>query len=200
MAKNKPTGQKSNSQFQASSLSVRTVIIVLSLVLVIGLAGIVMLKYAHFSEIRLSSSKKTTLIDDFNRKIENANLNNQSPVIISEAEANTIISENKEFPLRNPKLKVFSDKIVVTGKTGSKFLPISTEIEVVPRAESGKIKYDITAIRTGGIEAPKTVKDFINAELGNNLDALFSGFSYGFRIDQVTLREGFIDIYGQKAS
>lgn len=200
MEKNLSEKQKPSSQFQRSSLSVRAVVILLVTILLLGSAGVVMLKYASFSQVHLSVAKKSSALNDVNKKIASANNNGQSLVTLTEEEVNTIIAENKEFPLRNAKIKIYSDRMTVVGKIGSKYLPVSTEVGVVPKAENGKIKYDIVSIKTGGIEAPQKIRDAVNSELGSNLDAIFSGFDYTYKIESIVLREGFVDIYGQKAA
>lgn len=108
---------------------------------------------------------------------------------------NAINADDANFPLKKAKVKVNTDKIVLSGKTSNNFWGVSVEVGLVPKVESGKVVFDITEIKSAGVTAPKSISDLINNNLGQYLDGLSSSIG-NIEVSAVTLNSGFMTVTG----
>lgn len=106
-------------------------------------------------------------------------------------------ANDANFPLKKATIKVNTDKVVLSGKTSNNFWGVSVEVGLVPKVESGKVKFDITEIKSAGLTAPKSISDTVNQNLGQYLDGL-SALAGSIEVSQVELNPGYVIIEGRQ--
>lgn len=137
----------------------------------------------------------------------NSNANSIQQVFVSGEEVTLKLTEEQiqsainasdnNFPLKKSKVKINSDKIILSGKTSNNFWGVSVEVFLVPRVDSGKVKFDITEIKSAGLTAPKSISDMINQNLGKYLDGLSSSIG-DIEVSKVELNSGYATVEGRQ--
>jgi hypothetical protein len=116
---------------------------------------------------------------------------------ITESELSTILNtDSKDFPLKNPLVKITPDNIIITGKTGNSPLAFKVSVGIVPRVENGKIVLDIKDVKTGGVSAPKVVTDAVNKNLSNYLSNI--NINNDITVTDVKLYQGYLTATGER--
>lgn len=195
-----PQNDLEESPISKSSCSLLTIFFILLLIFILVLGGLIYLKIKSPSiklpENSLSANK------NLNSKVEVETVKNSAgeevlTIKITEADLKEGLKLNEQgFPLKKPEVKINSDKILLTGRTGDSFLSLGVEVGIVPKVESGKVKFNIIEIKSAGITAPKTVADTLNNGLGKFLDDLSALFGK-IDVTEVKLDSGFLTATGK---
>lgn len=175
-----------------SSCSLWAIITLLLILLLIGISFI----YFERSKFLKSSANINISTSDITSKIQKSNIEQSNPqktiITLSESDlSNLIISKNVDFPLKNPKVKITGEKIIVSGKTGAGIISLNTEVGVLPKLNNQKLILEIIDIKTAGVSSPQKVKDLINNQLSGYLDKVTSNFG-DYKIESIEIEEGYI--------
>lgn len=175
-----------------SSCALWSIFLILFIILLAIIGSLLYLKTKKFSynapkvNLNINSSEQLALPGE------------EVTVKLTEAQIQSAINTNDaNFPLKKATVKVNSDKIVLSGKTSDSFWGVSVEVGLVPKVENGKVKFDITEIKSAGMTAPKSISDMVNTNLSQYLDGLSSSVG-NVEVSKVELNPGFVTVTGKQ--
>lgn len=187
------------SILQKNSCSLWTVFIVLILIFLIVLA---LLLYAKIKNLGFSAKTKTETSEITNTNNPQNDLSSkvigESIILtIKEGDLDSAIKSAQDFPLKNPSLKILSSKILIAGKTSNNILGFNVEVGIVPKVKDGSLTYDITEIKTAGVNAPKKISDQVNKNMSSYLTKLIPSTS-SVVVSEVKLFDSYLEVTGTK--
>jgi len=95
---------------------------------------------------------------------------------ITESELNELAGiASGDMPLKKPDLKITENGVIVTGKYGNAWLGVPVEAIIIPKAQNGKINFEIKEIKAAGVAAPPKIKDQIQPIISQKFAGLFAG-------------------------
>lgn len=106
-----------------------------------------------------------------------------------------ITKSGGNFPIKTATSQINNEGISIKGKTSNSIFGLGVIAIVLPKAENGSIKWEITSIKSAGLEAPKAVRDPINNQLGPLLESYVPSAD-NIDIQSINMHEGYFDIIG----
>jgi len=173
------------------------VIGILLLIFVLLLCGVFYIKNKvkltdNFKEISSSS-----LEENISKQLDDQKGESTISISITEEDLFSVLNANSEgFPLKNPSVKITSDKIILSGKTSDSPLSFKHDIGMVPHVENNKVVFDIKEIKTAGVSAPKVVTDKVNKSLSDYLNQV--NLNDDIKITDVKLYQGYLIATGER--
>ncbi|MFA4995673.1 MAG: hypothetical protein WC536_00845 [Patescibacteria group bacterium] len=173
------------------------VIGILLLIFVLLLCGVFYIKNKvkltdNFKEISSSS-----LEENISKQLDDQKGESTISISITEEDLFSVLNANSEgFPLKNPSVKITSDKIILSGKTSDSPLSFKLDIGMVPHVENNKVVFDIKEIKTAGVSAPKVVTDKVNKSLSDYLNQV--NLNDDIKITDVKLYQGYLIATGER--
>lgn len=166
------------------------------LLFVILLALIGLLFYLKTKDLSFSKSKTNT---NTNTSIQLDSSQGEDVTLkITEAQLQSAIkADDANFPIKKVTVKITTDKINISGKTSNNFWGLNVEVSLVPKVENGKVKFDITEIKSAGMKAPNSISDVVNNNLGQYLDGLSSSIG-DVEVSAVELSSGYLTVTGRQ--
>lgn len=173
------------------------VIVVLLLVFALLLGGTFYIK----SKMKLPKNFKTTtslnLDQNISKQLDNQSGESVVSIRIEEKDLSDALNVNaKDFPLKNPSVKITPDKVILSGKTSNGPLAFKVEVGIVPKVENGKVVFDIKEVKTAGVSAPKMVTDEVNKNLSGYLDNI--KLSEEIIVTNIELFQGYLIVTGER--
>ena len=175
-----------------SSCALWSIFLLLFIILFTIVVSLFVLKTKKFSfdtpkvNLNINSTQKVSLPGE------------ETTLKLTEAEIQSAINANDaNFPLKKAKVKVNADKIILSGKTSNAFWGLLVEVGIVPKVESGKVKFSITEIKSAGVTAPKSVSEMVNKNISQYLDGLSSSFGE-IEVSAVELSSGYLTVTGRQ--
>lgn len=182
-----------NDPIPKSSCALWSIFLLLFIIL---LALIGLLFYLKAKDFSLSKPKTNTNI---NASIQlNSSEGEEVTLKITEEQLQGAIkADDANFPIKKATVKINTDKIILSGKTSNNFWGLNVEVSLVPKVEEGKVKFDITEIKSAGLKAPNSISDVVNNNLGQYLDGL-SSLIDDIEVTDFKLEEGYITVTGKQ--
>lgn len=181
-----------SSPVPKSSCAIWSIFLALFIILLLIIGSLFYLKTKKFSLIvpKVNLNTNTSQHDFMSDE--------EVTIKLTEAQIqNSINADDANFPLKKAKIKVNSDKILLSGKTSNSFWGVSVEVGIVPKVESGKVQFDITEIKSAGVTAPKSISDLVNKNLSQYLDGLSSSVG-NIEVSKVELNDGYVMVTGKQ--
>lgn len=181
------------ASLQKSSCSLWSIFIVLFAIFILFLLLVVYLKTKdifNFNYKGISQSNSQNINNKFT-EISSKTSGETVSITITEADLNSAIISQKDLPLKKPKIKIYSDKLLISGKTSDNILSLSVDVYVVPKITDGKIDFTISEIKTGGVIAPKKISDQINSNLSGYLSGMLPAAS-DLNVTDLKLYNGYL--------
>lgn len=155
-----------------SSCSVWSIAIFLILILFLSIFGLYLAKAKNISGTGYNWKfwQTTTPAEDSSKSLMSEVSDSKNGEVLSIKIAETDLSEllkfsDSNFPVKNPSLKIQSDKIVLSGKSGSSILAMNVEIGLVPKAKDGKLIFEISEMKTAGVPTPQKITESVSKSL-----------------------------------
>lgn len=158
------------------SMSEKSVFISLAVLFIIFSSCLFYLKTTNFTLPRFTIFSGRNLSFDldryFDQKLEGeVSKNGEFEIRITERELKDILKTNSpDFPLKNADIKILKDGIKISGKEEGGILTPKIDIMIVPKAELGKIIFEITEIKAAGVIAPSKISHPISENLQRALN------------------------------
>jgi len=182
-----------NDPIPKSSCALWSIFLLLFIIL---LALIGLLFYLKTKDLSISKPKTNSNI---NAAIQLASSSGEEVTlkITEEQLQGAIKADDSNFPIKKATVKINTDKIIISGKTSNNFWGLNVEVSLTPKVEDGKVKFDITEIKSAGLKAPNSISDVVNNNLGQYLDGLSSTMG-DIEVTDVKLEEGFVTVTGKQ--
>ena len=182
-----------NDPIPKSSCALWSVFLLLFIIL---LALVGLLFYLKTKDLSLSKPKTNTNV---NVSIQLASSQGEEVTLkITEKQLQSAIkADDANFPIKKATVKINTDKIIIFGKTSNSFWGLGVEVSLLPKVDNGKVKFDITEIKSGGLKAPNSISDVVNNNLGQYLDGL-SATMGDIEVSKVELFEGYLEVTGKQ--
>lgn len=107
-----------------------------------------------------------------------------------------MVEEQNDISLSNIQVQTNPQSVIILG-TLKKPVAIPLKLEVLPKAEKGKIKVDILKIETGPVTAPEFLAENTTPILGNLIAKSLEQFSQKMEIEEVNLQSGYLILKGK---
>ncbi len=178
-----------------SSCSVLALVLVLASVLLTIVLGLLYLKFHKSFVVDLAPNmdKNMTLLEKLNKQIDDQSGEELITITITENDINKLLTSYSDFPLKDPSATIKAGGLILKGKTG--FLNIETLI--MPKAEKGKLIYEIKDIKAAGVPAPQKVADPLKGQLSNFISSRMPNNKQVY-IENVVTSAGAIQAVGKK--
>jgi len=183
-----------NDPIPKSSCALWSIFLLLFIILLV-LIGL--LFYLKTKNLSLSKSKTNTASETSELVMYSGDEVTQK--FTDEQIASAIKANNANFPIKKASVRTNTEKILISGKNSNSFWGISVEAGVAPKVENGRIKFEITEIKSAGMKAPNSISDVVNNNLGQYLDGLSSSLG-DIEVSKVELFDGYILITGTQKS
>lgn len=184
---------------QKNSCSLWAVFIILILIFLTVLALLLYTKIKNlgFSTKTKTETSETANTNDLQKDLSNKITGESIVLTIKEGDLDSAIKSAKDFPLKNPSLKILSSKILIAGKTSNNILGFNVEVGITPKVLDGALAYDITEIKTAGVNAPKKISDQVNKSMSSYLTNLIPSTS-SVVVSEVKLFDTYLEVIGTK--
>jgi uncharacterized protein YpmS len=192
----------SSKKEKKQNCSFWAVIISLVVVFALLLSAIVFIRikngFINIGKLKKTDTVSISLDQNLKNQLDNQKGETEVTLSLSEADLTSAINANdKNFPLKNPKITISKDQILLTGKSSDSVLSFKLSISLIPRVENGKVILDIKEIKTGGVSAPKLVVDQVSSGLKNYLSQ-FTPLENDVNIEKVSLSTGYLSVTGKR--
>ena len=146
--------------------------------IILGFSIVCAIFFIFFYKTSFQKTTKTDLPKTTESKIINSP--NQSEVIITEHELNSKLESQLTDVVKNPKLDIHSDSLVLTGSV-EKIVSLPVDISIVPTITNNQVEVQITKAKLGPLNAPET----LTKALENRISNQFSNY----KVSGITLSE-----------
>lgn len=190
-----------NFALPKSSCSLFAIIVTLFLIFVLLMGGILysrMLDLKSTAKVQINTQSIDNLQSKFSQSLDEQKSEPEANLSITESDLNQLINGTSNFPLKNPKATIDENMIVISGKTGTSIFALTVDVGIVPRAENGKVVYDIKEIKAGGVPAPQQLSDTVSKSLSDFISSSMPSFNQ-ITVGKVTLHSKYLDVTGKKS-
>lgn len=185
------------------TVTVRAVLFFLGFLFAILVLFLFYLRYSNFSPLAEIYHKKpevpeVNLTQKVVEKTRETESGQKFQLKVTDAElADAAATNSSSFPLKDGSIKITSSGLKVAGKTKNTVIGIGVSLLIVPKVENGKIAYEMTEIKAGGVTAPGAIREPIASALDQKLATLLP-LQKNYTIESLFLYDGYLIINATK--
>jgi len=156
------------------TVTVKAVFVFLSGILLILVSFLFYLRFSGFSPMFDFYHPKVAVaafnFKDYLSKETNESSGKTIFIKIDEAQlAETINLTNGFINLNNPVLKINTDGVTISGKTSGGIFGLNVDSVIFPKAQNGKLAFEVKEIKAAGVPAPTKIADPLMSALNMSL-------------------------------
>jgi|GEM_PF-1224405 len=173
---------KEPTEVARPSISVKTVFVIVGMLFAVLVYALYFFRYSDLSPLysyyHQSTSDAAALSNSVQTEVGKTKNGDAVEIKITESQLTSALCVScSSFPLKKASAKMTEDGVIIEGKTSNSFWGVNLQITMKPKADKGKVVFELAEFQAAGVAAPPSITKTYSQKLKDAFADLIPGAS-----------------------